>query len=80
MARVGSIDGNTRRHMDGLISVAAIDEEFKRHGQCLLVDLSGRLVVWGVPSKRAALRPLIQGKEEEMKRFLIARALREVKA
>jgi hypothetical protein len=59
-----------------MISVAAIDFEFKRHGQLLFVDTDGRLMMWGLASQRPGLTPLLRGKEEEMKRFLIARALR----
>jgi len=58
------------------MSVAAIDEEYRRSGQTLLVDTDGRLIVWGLPSKRP-MDISLRGKEAEMKRFLIARALRE---
>jgi len=80
VVRVGSDDGDSGRRVDGLISVAAIDEEFRRRGQTLFVDTDGGLKVWGLPSKRAGLPELLTGKVEEMKRFLIARSLREVKA
>jgi hypothetical protein len=59
-----------------VISVAAIDYEFKRRGQLLFVDTNGELMVWGCRSRRVGLHPLIDGKQNEMKRFLIARALR----
>jgi hypothetical protein len=65
--------------MDRLISVASIDEEARRLGHCLLVDTYGRLITWGRPRTRARLRTLMSGREDEMKRFLTARALREVR-
>lgn len=78
MARVDARDGDDRGSMERLMSVAAIDEEFRRHGHCLLVDMvSNDLVTWGLPRSRPSLLKLVTGREEEMKRFLIARALRE---
>jgi hypothetical protein len=59
-----------------MISVAGIEYEFRRRGQALFVDIDGRLKVWGFDSRRRGLPELLAGKEEEMKRFLIARALR----
>jgi hypothetical protein len=67
--------------MERVISVAAIDQEFKFAGQCLFVDTNGVVTWWGPERAQTdALRDLLRPKEEEMKRFLIARALREVKA
>lgn len=62
-----------------MISVAAIDEEFRRYGHVLFVDTDGTLSTWGLESRRPALLQLLVGKEEEMRRFLTARALREIK-
>jgi hypothetical protein len=59
-----------------MLAPAAIDFECRRRGQVLFVDTDGRLKVWGLPTKRAGIRELVSGNEEEMKRFLIARALR----
>jgi hypothetical protein len=61
------------------LSVAAIDQEFKFRGQILFVDTDGQLMVFGVESKRKGLPEALAGREAEMKRFLIARALREVR-
>lgn len=58
------------------LSVAAIEYEFRRRGQLMFVDTDGVLRVWGLRSNRTSLPQLIAGKEEQMKRFLIARALR----
>jgi hypothetical protein len=58
------------------MSPAAIDYEFKYRGQLLFVDTDGQLMVWGRASKRVELTPLLIGRDEEVKRFLIARALR----
>lgn len=80
MVQLGSDDGVPGRRVDRVISVAAIDEEFRRLGHCLLVDTDGRIVTWGPPRTRERLAKLLSGREGEMKRFLIARALREVKA
>lgn len=63
--------------MERLISVATIDEEFKLRGQTMFVDTDGGLKVWGRRSARHGLPELLSGREDEMKRFLIARALRE---
>jgi len=63
--------------MERLVSVAAIDQDAKYQGQCLFVDTDGRLMVFGRPSKRANLPNALRGREEEMKRFLTARALRD---
>lgn len=63
--------------MERLISVAAIDYEAKYCGQLLFVDTDGRLKVWGRQSQRGRLNAAIKGREDEMKRFLTARALRE---
>lgn len=60
-----------------MMSLDAIDEEFKRAGHCLLVDTDGNLVTWGLARTRTRLLLILKGREEEMKRFLIARALRE---
>jgi hypothetical protein len=60
-----------------VISVAVIDYEFKLRGQILFVDTNGELMVFGFDSKRAGLHPLLLGREEEVKHFLIARALRD---
>jgi predicted ABC-type transport system involved in lysophospholipase L1 biosynthesis ATPase subunit len=68
-------DGVTGRCMVGL-SVAAIDYEFRRAGQLLFVDTDDKLKVWGLKSRRSGLPELLSGHEEQMKRFLIARALR----
>jgi hypothetical protein len=57
------------------LSPAAIDYEFKYRGQLLFVDTDGEIKVWGLRSSRKDLTLL--GKEEEMKRFLVARALRD---
>lgn len=76
MVQLGSDDGVTGRRVDRMISVAAIDEEFRRCGQTLLVDTNGTLIVWGLPSKRPR-GAVLRGREAEMKRFLTARALRE---
>ncbi len=62
--------------MVGLISVAGIDYEFRRRGQLMFVDTDGILKVWGLRSRRKGLPELLSGKEDEMKRFIIARALR----
>jgi hypothetical protein len=62
--------------MEQLMSVAAIDQEFKFRGQLLFVDTDGQLMVFGVESQRTGLSEALAGREEEMKRFLIARALR----
>jgi hypothetical protein len=59
-----------------MLAPAAIDFECRRRGQVLFVDTDGRLKMWGLPSKRDGIRELLFGNEEEMKRFLIARALR----
>jgi hypothetical protein len=59
------------------LSPAAIDYEFKYRGQLLFVDTDGQLKVWGLRSKRVGLSAALAGKEGEMKRFLINRALRE---
>ena len=80
MVRVGSGDGYPGRRVDRLMSLADIDEEFKRQGHTLLVDTDGELITGGLVRTRARLRRLLSGREDEMKRFLIARALREVKA
>jgi hypothetical protein len=61
------------------MSVAAIDQDAKYRGQCLFVDTDGALMVFGRQSKRGNLPAALRGREEEMKRFLIARALREQK-
>jgi hypothetical protein len=58
------------------LSPAAIDYEARYRGQIMFVDTDGRLMVFGVESKRTGLPEALAGKEEEMKRFLIARALR----
>jgi hypothetical protein len=58
------------------LSVAAIAYEFQCRGQVLFVDTDGQLMVFGWESKRKGLAEALTGKEEEMKRFLIARALR----
>jgi len=63
--------------MERLISVAGIEYEFRRYGHVLFVETNGSLVSWGRASTRRLLWPLLTGKEEEMKRFLIARALRD---
>lgn len=60
-----------------MISVAAIDQDFKFRGQLLFIDTDNKLKVWGRPSKRAGLIEALRGREAEMKRFLTARALRE---
>jgi hypothetical protein len=57
------------------LSPAAIDAEFRQRGQTLFVDTDGEIKVWGLRSSRKDLTLL--GKEEEMKRFLVARALRD---
>jgi hypothetical protein len=62
--------------MDGVISVAAINDDYLRSGQVLLVDTNGSLLVWGLPSKRPR-DVVLRGREAEMKRYLTARALRE---
>jgi hypothetical protein len=62
--------------MDGVISVAAINDDYLRSGQVLLVDTNGSLIVWGLPSKRPR-DVVLRGREAEMKRYLTARALRE---
>jgi hypothetical protein len=59
-----------------MISVAGIDYEFRRRGQVLFVDTDCRLKVWGLRSRRTGLSEALSGKEEQMKRFIIARALR----
>jgi hypothetical protein len=59
------------------LSVAAIDYEFKCRGQLLFVDTDNKLKVWGLKSRRGGLEEALSGKEEQMKRFLLARALRE---
>ena len=76
LVRVDAGDGDIGRRMVGL-SVAAIDQEFKFRGQVLFVDTDGRLMVFGWESKRAGLAESLAGKEDEMKRFLTARALRD---
>jgi hypothetical protein len=58
------------------LSPAAIDYEFRYRGQILFVDTDNRLKVFGWESKRVGLPELLTGKEDQMKRFLIARALR----
>jgi hypothetical protein len=58
------------------MSAAAIDYEFRYRGQMMFVDTDGRLMVWGLASKRHDLSHLLIGKEDEVKRFLIARAMR----
>jgi hypothetical protein len=63
--------------VERLISVAAIDQEFKFRGQVLFVDTDGELIVFGWESTRKGLSELLTGREGEMKRFLIARALRD---
>jgi hypothetical protein len=64
--------------MERLISVAAIDQEFKFAGQCLFVDTDGTLHWWGPGHRQTdTLREALRPREEEMKRFLIARALRD---
>jgi hypothetical protein len=77
VVQLGSDDGVPGRRMDRMISVAAIDEESRRLGHCLLVDVDGRLITWGRPRTRERLAKLLSGREGEMKRFLTARALRE---
>ena len=58
------------------LSPAAIDYEFRYRGQTMFVDTDGTLKVFGRKSKRLGLKEALAGKEEDMKRFLIARALR----
>jgi hypothetical protein len=58
------------------LSVAAMDYEFRRRGQLMFVDTDGRLKVWGLRSKRAGLKEMLAGHEDQMMRFLTARALR----
>jgi hypothetical protein len=58
------------------LSVAHIAEEYRARGQTLFVDTDGQLMVFGFESKRGGLAEALAGKEEEMKRFLIARAVR----
>ncbi len=65
--------------MERLMSVAAIDQDAKYQGQTLFVDTDGLLKVFGRPSKRTNLPSALRGREEEMRRFLIARALRDTK-
>lgn len=74
MVRVGSRNGNARWSVDGLISISEINDEFLTHGHVLIVA-NGRLMSWGLASQRPALGLLLKGREEEMARFLIARAL-----
>jgi hypothetical protein len=60
------------------LSVAAIDQEFKFAGQCLFVDSDGELRWWGRKGAQAdRLCSILRPNEEQMKRFLIARALRD---
>ena len=76
MARLDPRDGDPWWCVDRVISVAGIDYEFRRYGHALLVDPNGNLVSFGRPASRKMLWHLLDGKEEEMKRFLIARAVR----
>jgi hypothetical protein len=62
-----------------MISVAAIDHEARRRGQCILVGFDHRLKVWG-PNRlkdRKAIAAALKGREGEMIRFLTMRVLRE---
>jgi hypothetical protein len=77
MVRVDPRNGDPRWRMDRLKSMAAIDFEFKLNGMTLFVDTDGMLMVWGGNSRRAELSEQLTGREGSMKRFLIARALRE---
>ena len=72
---MGPGDGDAGRNMVGL-SAAHLIEEFRLRGQVLFVDTDGQLMVFGYPSKRGGLAEAVAEKEEEVKRFLIARALR----
>jgi hypothetical protein len=67
-------DGDAERYMVGL-SAASIDEEFRLRGQVLFVDTDDQLKVWGLSSQRKDLI-IPPEKEVELKRFLIARAVR----
>jgi hypothetical protein len=76
LVHVDPRDGDPGRGVERLIPIAGIDYEFRRHGQTLFIDTDGRLKMWGRPTKRTGLIELLSGRGEEMKRFLIARALR----
>jgi hypothetical protein len=57
------------------LSVSQVNDEFRHRGQIMFVDTDGRLMVWGLSSRR---QDLTIDNADQMKRFLVAMALREV--
>jgi hypothetical protein len=77
MVHVDARYGIAGRCVERLISVVAVDQYAKFQGQLLFVDTCGTLRIWGLRSRRQGIPEAVAGREEEMKRFLIARALRD---
>jgi hypothetical protein len=62
--------------MERLMLLTDVNTEYRNHGQTLFVDTDGQLMVWGGNSKRTDLATLLKGREDEMKRYLIAQAIK----
>lgn len=68
--------GDAGGRVEWVIPLHAIEFEFRRRGQVLFVDTDGTLKIWGRPSQRLKVMYLLDGREDEMARYLIARAMR----